>query len=328
MMDSSPAPSDTCIAMSDQYYRVVSINIPPREMEAKGSRRKFWVRIPEQGEWLVKFPRPNTGEHWAEKIAAELGLLLKIDTAHLELARSGAEMATICRSFLLDEDDPQPDDGPAITWFHGSDFLNLEIPSYNTNLVRSNRAHSVKNIINAILQITGAGSLNPMREGDLMMEDLASYAILDGLIGNTDRHHENWMVQHVQDAGDYRMYIAPSFDHASSLGRELLDERRELILSSNGVLNYLKKGRGGVFVDGNHRQAPSPLYLAQLICRLLRRWRPELSRTWMERLNSMRDTEIRSIIDRVPPEFMTDTAKEFTYQMVVTSKTELLGSIT
>ncbi len=71
---------------------------------------------------------------------------------------------------------------------------------------------------------------------------LASYLVLDALIGNTDRHHENWgflgqvlvNIDEVSEAarlvkqGGYD--IAPSFDHASSLGRELPDEKRIDIL--------------------------------------------------------------------------------------------------
>ena len=60
---------------------------------------------------------------------------------------------------------------------------------------------------------------------------MASYALLDGLIGNTDRHHENWMVDYIYYQGDQRYKVFPSFDHASSLGRELAEERRRDILS-------------------------------------------------------------------------------------------------
>ena len=232
-------------------------------------------------------------------------------------------MATICRSFLPDDDDLYDDTGPTVMWFHGSEFLELATPRYDAHLVRSNRAHNIKNIIAAVEGFSGVGTLNPMPRWDKTMENLASYALLDGLIGNTDRHHENWMVAYVEDAGEVQMRVAPSFDHASSLGRELLDADRERILSSNGVLHYLRRGRGGVFVDSNRRRAPSPLRLAQLLCR----WRPRLARNWFERLNLVLDTEIRSIIECIPPEFMSDIAKEFAFHVIVTSKIELMRSI-
>ena len=168
------------------HYPVVPISLPPHAAETVGSRRKFWIR-----DTLLKFPRPGTGEHWAEKIAAEVGRLIDVNTAEVSLARSQGQLATICRSFLPDEaelDDPY---SPAYTWFHGREFLDLAIPDYSFDLIRHNRAHNPKNIITAILHMTDASSLNPMPGWDWMIEDLASYAILDGLIGNTDRHHEN-----------------------------------------------------------------------------------------------------------------------------------------
>ena len=50
------------------------------------------------------------------------------------------------------------------------------------------------------------------------------YLVLDALIGNTDRHEENWAVV----VSDSDPFLAPTFDHASSLGFLLSDrEKRE-----------------------------------------------------------------------------------------------------
>lgn len=55
--------------------------------EEMGSKRKFWYRNPESDtDWLFKFPQVNTGQHWAEKIAAEVASHLGILHAKVELA--------------------------------------------------------------------------------------------------------------------------------------------------------------------------------------------------------------------------------------------------
>ena len=144
-----------------------------------------------------------------------------------------------------------------------------------------------------------------------------------GLIGNTDRHHENWMIAIVYHQGDMWIEIMPSFDHASSLGRELTDERRQRILESDGVLRYLNGGRGAVYVDSGRRRALPPLRLARLLCR----WRPDFTRRALDRIGGVSDNAIRKAIHRVPPEFLSDLAKEFACEVVMTSKRELLRSV-
>ncbi len=304
-----------------QYFPVIPIGRPSGEIENRGARRKFWVTLGDDGsEWLLKFPRPDTGEHWAEKVAAEIGRLLNIQTAVVELARVGDELATICLSFLTDKGASHYYRVPYPGRLHGSEFLGMTVLDYDPRVVWSNRAHNVKTIINAIVE---AGSTSKIPNWEKLLGDLASFALLDALIGNTDRHHDNWTLLYSLSDGNLRMRAAPSYDHASSLGRELTDKRRERFLSSKGgVLSYLKKGRGGVFLTAN-RRAPSPLRLAQLLCR----WNRALASNWCRRLHSVSDADFRAVINRVPPEFMTESAREFAFQVVTTSKAELLWSI-
>ncbi len=304
-----------------QYFPVISIRNPSGEIENRGARRKFWVTLEHaESEWLLKFPRPDTGEHWAEKVAAEIGRLLDVQTAVVELARVGSELATVCLSFLTDKGASHYSRVPYPGRLHGSEFLDMIVIDYDPQVVWSNRAHNIKTIVNAIAEV---GSTSKIPNWEKLLGDLASFALLDALIGNTDRHHDNWMLLYSLSDGHLRMRTAPSYDHASSLGRELTDERRERILSStDGVLSYLKRGRGGVFLTAQ-RRAPSPLRLGQLLCR----WNRPLACDWYGRLHSVSDADFRAVINRVPPEFMTELAREFAFQVVATSKAELLWSI-
>ena len=329
--------------METETYPVVPIPTRFDARENRGTRTKFWVQI-EGGtdRWLFKIPRGNTGEHWAEKVAAELGCLVGIECAQVELARyvdeDGLEhglhvpdreeaerreppswLGTICKSFIPDVqlEDEEYD------LFHGWQVLQWVVEGYDTSLRFGQREHNIKNITFAMADLMGIITLNPMPHWDHVLEELVSYALLDGLIGNTDRHHENWMIAAVAYSDDMRIQVMPSFDHASSLGRELTDDRRRNILESDGVLRYLKRGRGAVYVDSKHERALSPLRLARLLCR----WNPRFTRRTLDRIGSVSDDEIRMVIQRVPSEFMSDIAKEFAWQVVVTSKRELLRSV-
>ena len=108
--------------MENAPYTVVDVVDQGDAREPRGSRTKFWIRFVGEAErWLLKFPRPNTGEHWAEKVASEIGRLIGVECAQVELARyygpavaghedfgdgddrdflHGEKQATICKSFL------------------------------------------------------------------------------------------------------------------------------------------------------------------------------------------------------------------------------------
>lgn len=70
------------------------------EHEALGSKQKFWYRDPDSDtDWLFKFPRPGTGEHWAEKIAAEVAAHLRLSHALVELAEFDGTFGSTTLSF-------------------------------------------------------------------------------------------------------------------------------------------------------------------------------------------------------------------------------------
>ena len=329
--------------MRHEPYPIVSIPTEVDARENRGARTKFWVRIEgEADRWLLKIPRPNTGEHWAEKVAAEIGHLAGIECARVELARCVDEAAfehglqgahdathvqraasvllgTICKSFVPDAGATDED----YDYFHGWQILQWVVESYDTKLRFGQRDHNIRNVTTALANVMGVDTLNPMPRWDYTFEHMASYVMLDGLIGNTDRHHENWMIAYVHHHGDMWTEIMPSYDHASSLGRELTDDKRQRILNSDGVQRYLDTGRGALFVDSRRKRAPSPLRLARLLCR----WRPEYTRRTLERIGGISEDEIRTTIERVPDEFMSEVAREFAFQVVMTGQRELLRSV-
>ena len=62
----------------------------------------------------------------------------------------------------------------------------------------------------------------------------------------------------------WRVEVEPSFDHASSLGRELLDDERVRRLKEGTVDAYLNKGRGGIFGQSSDKRGLSPIAVVSL----------------------------------------------------------------
>ena len=104
-----------------------------------------------------------------------------------------------------------------------------------------------------------------------------------------------------------KFFVAPSFDHATSLGRELLDECRDRFLAENRVGGYIKKGRGAIYWSEDERRGPSPL---ELVRRAARDY-PDLFRPAVLKLTEIDKNVFSQIVDRIPSDWMTSSARVF-----------------
>ena len=298
--------------MSESYYPMIPVTIAGVEEQADeqlGTKKKLWILREDGRWWLYKQARPDTpGEAWAEKIAAEIAELIGVSHAEIELAEETNDgLGTISPSFIPPDSELK----------HGNDILPDVVPGYDRHLRFDQREHNVANIVNGLRNLAAASGISFELEPTLT--GMAEYAVLDGLISNSDRHHENWAL--LYNSVQHTYTLAPSYDHATSLGRNLTDDDRNRRLNNQGgVLDYLAKRPGRTFVDSSRKSGPSPLLLAQWVCLA----EPARVRPLLERLRSIPDRDFRNVINRTPNAIMSRTAKKFAYQAVLVSKYELL----
>lgn len=148
-------------------------------------------------------------------------------------------------------------------------------------------------------------------------------SVLDAFIGNTDRHHENWGILLKREGDQWTGLLAPTFDHASSLGRELLDSSegkcRERILQEGRIGAYAEKASGAIFWNRDDKRGLSPLELVRRATDLhLKLFGPALSR-----LQQLDRGTVEAIIESVPPDWMTPLAREFAVELMCYSMGEL-----
>lgn len=305
--------------MSDpapRFYPILTVDPDTVEDEEQlGSKPKFWFRH-EGRRWLFKEVRPNTGEHWAEKVGAELAVLLEVPAAKVELAQCLGKRGSASESFIRDR--------RREVLVHGNELLAGAVTGYDMTKRFRQSEHTLANIIRVVEKLFDEG---PLRLA--AAERLCGYLTLDALIGNTDRHHENWgllftIMAWQEDYRQVMLEVAPSFDHASSLGRELLDEERARRLKEGTVLNYIRKGRGGVFGKASDKHGLSPLEAALLARKLY----PKLFERWWQRLEALDELRMRQIVEQVPPEWMSTAAREFALSVLRLSRQELLNAPT
>lgn len=344
---------------SSDWYPILDVALHPfSRSDAPIGKGKGKVWVSHNGEdWLFKFPRTGHGEHWAEKISSELASLLEIDFPEVELARCAGislELAAIpgrprrsdksllgrygalVRSFSPPS---LKEGGPIERSFHigdgvgkilgdynpnessyirlsGADVLALNLGDYTSDNDGRTASHNVKDVVRAWADLTGVGSLNPAPLWDVALEQLASYILLAALVCNTDRNWTNWEIMRMVDSGDVRVFPSPTFDYGSSLGRELNDDQRLSCLNSGGLARYLLTRRGGLYVSGSRETPLPPVRLAALLCR----WRPRFTEEMVRRIESLSDSQIWSVIDKVPAAVITDVSKRFAGEVVLAGR--------
>jgi hypothetical protein len=193
-----------------------------------GSKAKFWFS--REGEmWLFKATRTGQGEHWAEVLAEGLAELLGLPHAHYELARwrdkaGVVNSGVVTRRFVAEGFD----------LVHGNELLAERDPDYPPEGARHVRTK--EHTIDAVRGAIGAENIG-LPAGwaspggiESPVDVFGGYLLLDAWIGNTDRHHENWAL--VVNLARGQHFLAPTFDHASSLGAHLQDEERLRRLAS------------------------------------------------------------------------------------------------
>lgn len=115
-------------------------------------------------------------------------------------------------------------------------------------------------------------------------------------------------------------WVAPSFDHASCLGRELTEEKLSAWEAEPWRAGwYARRARGAIFDRVTDRHGANPLRLVEVV----RRWRAELVEPWRYRLRSVSSEELNRIVEAVPGEFMTDRARRFTLSLLTHTQREL-----
>src|SRR5690606_28493487 len=183
-----------------------------------GTKEKFWLehRTTHQ-RVMVKFAREGTGEDWSEKLAYELGKRSGVPCARVDLAQVDGQPAVLCWDFLARQRAIRGD----ASLIHGNELLLKRDPEYPADRCYGVLKHTLPAIMEVLQGCSPSPTRNALDGGHDAFDSFVGYLMLDALIGNTDRHHENWGVVSTRTSAGHALALAPSYDHASSLGREL-----------------------------------------------------------------------------------------------------------
>lgn len=306
-------------------YEIFSIPADAAEApEQMGTKRKFWFHHPELGMCLFKLARPDTGEDWSEKVACEMAELLGLPHARYEMAKWSGQPGSLSVSMLSEME----------SLIHGNELiaqLTTDYPDPDTAPRFRNSGHTLSLVVRT-LERSGAEApvgIDLPVGVKTAVDVFVGYLLLDALIGNTDRHHENWAVieSYGFEAQELVFYLrlAPTYDHASCLGRNELDARREERLRTrdkgNSVEAYADRCVSALYLDVNDRK---PLRTIDAF-RHASGLRPQAAEAWLARLRAVGEAEVADLLTRVPRERCSDVAKEFATRIVLRNRARLLG---
>jgi hypothetical protein len=289
-------------------YAILEISPASSErVEQLGSKPKFWFRWPSgDRRWLFKYARSATGEHWAEKISAEVARIFDIPHADIELAEFGGKRGSASPTFVP----------PGIDLIHGNEILAGRILGYDAKKKFRQSDHTFRRIVAAFYDIFPEGA----RRSEALTT-LAGYLTLDAIVCNVDRHHENWGILRSSSRANRvaTQTIAPTFDHASSLGRELRDDKRTLLLKQKRIAEYVSKGLGAIYWKETDPKGENPLALCRRAANIHRSY----FQYWINRIKNIAPAELEVLVSDVPDDWMSPIAKQFAKAILLYTTNEL-----
>ena len=168
-----------------------------------GASEKVWLVNPETNEkGIFKFPKIKTdgtitGEYWAEKLASEIGKLIDVKCARVDIGTYKGRLGSMSYNILKENE----------TLNEGVTYIQVKYPFYNKKTLineYNNEKYSLQMINNSL--------------SDEGFEYILKMVLFDALIGNSDRHSSNWgIILHIDTYKGFETRFCPLYDNGSSL---------------------------------------------------------------------------------------------------------------
>lgn len=218
----------------DSWYRL--------KESTKGSREKQWILKPSPKQppdeveiFLFKeSSKRYPAEFWAEIIASKVGKIVGVQTPETHCAKWGDKYAALIKFFLkMEWDEKEKRFQQVEVLFEGGDAITGMDPTFDRKEGERHNIFQVERIFSMI-------------EKEQLFKEFLKILIFDALIGNTDRHQDNWGFIGVNET--HAVHLAPAFDNSTSLASELVEEKLSGYLAQNEVKlrQYISKGKAHI----------------------------------------------------------------------------------
>ncbi|WP_375725037.1 hypothetical protein LXN10_06390 [Arcobacter sp. KX21116] len=298
-----------------EKFKIVELSREEKDsLEQLGTKAKFWF-FDKKTKKLFKQGRPDTGEDWAEVVVSKICEELDIPHAKYEFAKYQNMEGTITESFV-------PQEGRLVL---GNELLatilkNIEYDTLKKYGLREYKLSTVLAILKSDVINVPIGYKNKFITS--AFDVFVGYIMLDCLISNPDRHHENWGL--IVSEGS--VYLSPTYDHASGLGcREPLERKRKRLISKDEgfkVKSFVKRAKTP-FYDRNDGKKLTTLE-SVILCSIHNK---KATMYWLKKLENLDIEKVRKIFHKIPNGLIREISIEFAIEMLKVNRDRLLAGL-
>lgn len=257
-----------------------------------GTRDKIWIFDHQVNkEALFKHPKPGTCEHVCEKLAERVAKALGLAVPEVHYARRGDTAGTVIYSFL--------DHGERLV--HGGEVFAGLYDGFND---RDDRAHTYQRLRKIMILPPIAVRVHEM-------------ILLDALVGNVDRHVNNWGF-----VSNSFQYFAPFFDNGSTLiARCDIERCGHLLRDKMQFEGLVRNCESRIFWETDDR--PQKLRHFDFIARLNAEYPKDLRAAE----GRFRDTPVSRLVecvDDVPETWLAPVQRDIAARLIQARHTRLL----
>lgn len=261
--------------------------------EGSGRSEKVWLISPDGEYGLFKYPKTKPGsdetttEHVSEHLAHQLGEILGVETAQVDLGIRDGRVGSMSYAVNLENE----------RLIEGVNFLTGKHPAYDANTLYDSdnkKYYSIEHFVEM-------GKLFPEQDWIEMM-------LFDYVIGNSDRHQSNWaiianFILEDNKIKGVKIRTSPFYDNGSSLCSYVYSDSIDRFFSADpGPFNAMvgSKSKSMIRIDGTRKTAPTH---EEVIKYLLDTY-PVTADIANRFITSLTCEAIDGLMDRYPPEIL------------------------
>jgi len=220
-------------------------------------------------------------QFWTEIIAYYVGCLLDVPVppAFVAFDEDNNSCGALIEWFLNYPEQPEERFVP------GGDIMVSVIPSYDR---KKGLQHNFT-IVQHYLDFLEKSRKVDMAEWQIYWCDML---LFDALIGNTDRHQDNWGLLWQTTNNKLKVRIAPVFDNGTSLGYEILERNMDDFYKPDRMRSYINKGRHHIRCQLHDKEPAQHIELLEFLAKK----HPAIANRIKNKLNAFDMDCLRAII--------------------------------